>query len=90
MILCVRIGSISLRCRAPAASAVKLFEMGASSQQQCLVKLARIFCTSHRQPFLRASDREVNAPEETHIEIVRHVAAVRPTPCRRIDVCAVI
>ena len=37
-----------------------------------------------------ASDREVNAPEETHFEVVRHVAAVRPTPRRRIDVRAMI
>jgi hypothetical protein len=39
---------------------------------------------------LRASDREVNAPEETYLEVVRHVAAVRPTPRRWIDVRAVI
>jgi hypothetical protein len=39
---------------------------------------------------LRASDREVNAPEETHLEVVRHVAAVRTAPRRWIDVRAVI
>jgi hypothetical protein len=44
----------------------------------------------NREIILRASDREVNAPEETHLEVVRHVAAVRPTPRRWIDVRAVI
>ena len=39
---------------------------------------------------LRASDGEVNAPEETHLEVVRNVAAVCPTPRRWIDVRAVI
>lgn len=44
----------------------------------------------NREIILRASDREVNAPEETYLEVVRHVAAVRPTPRRWIDVRAVI
>jgi hypothetical protein len=44
----------------------------------------------NREFILRASDREVNPPEKTHLEVVRHVAAVRPTPRRRIDVRAVI
>jgi hypothetical protein len=44
----------------------------------------------NREIILRASDREVNAPEEAHLEVVRHVAAVRPTPRRWIDVRAVI
>ena len=44
----------------------------------------------NREIILRASDREVNPPEETHLEVVRHVAAVRPTPRRWIDVRAVI
>ena len=44
----------------------------------------------NRETILRASDREVNAPEETHLEVVRHAAAVRPTPGRWIDVRAVI
>jgi Arm DNA-binding domain len=47
-------------------------------------------CQLNREIILRASDREVNAPEETHLEVVRHVAAVRPTPRRWIDVRAVI
>ena len=41
-------------------------------------------------PVLEASDRKVNAPEVTHIEVVRHVAAVRPAPRSWIDMRAVI
>src|SRR5262245_17190916 len=44
----------------------------------------------NQEIILRASDREVNAPEETHLEVVRQVAAVRPTPRRWIDVRAMI
>lgn len=41
-------------------------------------------------PVLGGSDWEVNAPEKTHIEIVRHVAAVCPPPRSWIDMRAVI
>ncbi len=52
--------------------------------------LASALKALNREIILRASDREVNAPEETYLEVVRHVAAVRPTPRRWINVRAVI
>jgi hypothetical protein len=49
-------------------------------------QLGAIICTVT----VPASDLEVNAPEETHLEVVRRVAAVRPAPGRWIGMGAVI
>ena len=51
---------------------------GASAATSCYV--AAHFLRSRRYLGVRASDREVNAPEKTHIEVVHHVAAVGPAP----------
>ena len=59
-------------------------------QQQRLVRLPRILRLTSPSGFYEGSDREVNAPEKTHLEVIRHVAAVRPAPRRWIDVRAVI